>query len=429
MKSIKNRVSLLLALLMTFALFVPALPAAVSAAEPVDITADFTDDNFKAEVYKCIGKTAPDAIYDTDVANIRQLVVDEKGISDLSGIENFTSLLALSCNTNELTTLDVTSLPQLKVLYCSNNDLTDLKVQGNLKLELIDCKYNKLTELDFSDLPKLKKLDCINNPELKKLDLTNTAQLYRKYSVYCTGTGLFNPDTNLIDTGKLLGKDVTDPDFGVPPTVLQVITYYELPYSDIADEDWYFKDIHDMHFRDLVNGTDAVSFSPDSLFTRAMAAALLYRIDNMPDAVIGDLFNDVDGSSPEYYSKAVYWGAENDIIEGYPNGNFMPETNITRAELVTVLYRYAVLTGALLPETNDCKDLSDAFDDAGSIPEYAKEAVLKFYNADIIKGMPGNIFDPNGNATRAEAVVMIERFIDSCDIRYCPAYFPDGQIR
>jgi len=121
------------------------------STESVDITAAFTDRNFRTEVYKAIGKKAPAPIYDTDVVNITQLNVSSKKIKSLAGLEYFTGLKILGCGWNDLTSLP--SLPaSLERLSCSANKLTSLPPLPP-GLNTLFCSTNQLTSIDVTDLP------------------------------------------------------------------------------------------------------------------------------------------------------------------------------------------------------------------------------------------------------------------------------------
>jgi Leucine-rich repeat (LRR) protein len=154
------------------------LPTTLSAQ--TDITAAFTDPNFKAAVYQKIGKTAPAAILDTDVSGLTSLDVNSMNISSLAGIEYFTGLQWLSCGFNQLTALDVSALTNLQGLYCSVNQLTALDVSGCTNLQGLYCGNNRLTALEVSGCTNLQDIDCTGN-QLTALDvsaLTNIKLLW-----------------------------------------------------------------------------------------------------------------------------------------------------------------------------------------------------------------------------------------------------------
>jgi hypothetical protein len=159
-----------------------------------------------------------------------------------------------------------------------------------------------------------------------------------------------------------------------------------------------------------------------------MIVTILYRLAGSPVNPITDIDvgDEVPGSSHigpaigayasspfsdvaqgEYYTDAVIWAAANGIVSGYGNGKYGPEDNITREQLATILNNYANKKGLPLPETRDYP----GFNDDRDIANYAKEAIERFFKAEVINGKPGNLFDPKGNATRAEVAAMLMNFL------------------
>jgi uncharacterized repeat protein (TIGR02543 family) len=158
-----------------------AVCAAGAAVGQEDITSKFKDAEFRAKVYKKIGKIAPVPIFDIDVRDITSLDVvrygasNDSGISDLSGIEYFTALAKLSCTSNQLTALDVSKNTALTELRCEYNQLTALDLSKNTALTYLSCGNNQLTTLDVSKNTALTNLGCDHN-QLTTLDLSkNTA--------------------------------------------------------------------------------------------------------------------------------------------------------------------------------------------------------------------------------------------------------------
>lgn len=149
--------------------------ASLFAEIPSDTVIRFPDPNFEAAVRETICKPMGD-ITASDVAGIRSLSLDERGIVDLTGIEYFTALESLSCAMNSLTILDVSRNAMLMKLDCSENyDLVTLDVSQNPMLESLSCGGNQLAMLDLSRNVALVELDCRVN-SLTTLDVSkNTA--------------------------------------------------------------------------------------------------------------------------------------------------------------------------------------------------------------------------------------------------------------
>ena len=198
----KSKSSKILALLLTIVMLISMMPLAASAAtqppttEPpattapsaadppllagarsaTDITSAFKDPIFLAEVRSILGKDASDPVFDSEVADIQDLDVNYMDISDLAGIEYFTSLSSLFCAGNQLTELDMSNSPALYLLSLDCNQLTKLDVSNNPELSYLSLDDNQLTELDVSNNPKLVTLWCLHN-ELTELDVRNNPAL------------------------------------------------------------------------------------------------------------------------------------------------------------------------------------------------------------------------------------------------------------
>ena len=153
------------------------LPSFIAPAyAATDITADFTDPNFKAAVYGAIGKTAPTPIWNTDVSAITTLNVANRNLSNLEGLQHFTTLTTLDCSGNELETLDLSANSYLTTLVCNNSELAELEVSQNTLLTGIYASFNYLTTLDVSNNVNLSTLDCAFN-QLTVLNVSNNTKL------------------------------------------------------------------------------------------------------------------------------------------------------------------------------------------------------------------------------------------------------------
>ena len=233
----------LVSALLTLAMVFTFLPFSAFAAEdPKGIRIDgdhFPNYEFRRYLKANIDKNGDGHLNDTEL-NIGDLDVTSQHIANLKGIEYFTNLTRLyckdnkltkldlsgnaklqqvycssnkleqlnlsgnsqmrivECNDNEnLTTLDVSSNPYLKILRCSNNNLSELDLSHNPDLEILNCNKNKLSELDLSNNKNLKELYCANNL-LKKLDVSNRPSLEK---AICNDNQLVRLDIN--NNGKM----------------------------------------------------------------------------------------------------------------------------------------------------------------------------------------------------------------------------------
>ena len=120
---------------------------------------------------------------ENEINVVTDISVPLMDITSLKGIEHFTELITLDCNSNKLTALDVTKNTALKNLICAGNQLSDINLSKNTALEGLDCSYNKLTALNVSTNTALTTLSCENN-QLTALDVTNNTSLS---TLYCYG--------------------------------------------------------------------------------------------------------------------------------------------------------------------------------------------------------------------------------------------------
>ncbi len=155
--------------------------------------------------------------------------------------------------------------------------------------------------------------------------------------------------------------------------------------------------------RELFTGTAPRQFSPEQPLSRAMLATVLSRMEESAEEAVPD-FADVEEG--KWYVQGIAWCAKTGIVKGNGSGMFFPQDNITRQDLAVMLYRYAEYRGM---------DLSAAaeltFADAGAVSGYAMEAMEWACGSALIQGKGANQLDPLGQATRAEAAAILERFI------------------
>lgn len=120
--------------------------------------------------------------------------------------------------------------------------------------------------------------------------------------------------------------------------------YEERPFEDVSESAWYYNAVYYCFDNSYFRGVSEDAFAPGNVMTRAMFATVLYRMADEP-AVAGEIaFADVE--SGKWYTDAIIWAADNDIIGGYGNGEFGTDDPITREQIVTIIWRYK-----LRPET------------------------------------------------------------------------------
>ena len=188
------------------------------------------------------------------------------------------------------------------------------------------------------------------------------------------------------------------------------MTFFALdktPFTDVAENDWYYPYVFTVYRYGLMNGTSKTTFAPNAATTRAMVVQVLFNLageaQNVP---VVHIFDDVKHG--DWYFLAVTWAALTGVSTGTTETTFSPNDPVTREQLAAFLYRFATLCGI------DCKtdgDLSK-FADQNQISDYAKDAISWAVGAGIINGKSPTTVDPRAYATRAEIAAMLCRLLD-----------------
>ena len=182
---------------------------------------------------------------------------------------------------------------------------------------------------------------------------------------------------------------------------------WENPFGDVKKRDWFYFSVKFAYDFGLMKGTTEMEFSPDSYVTRAMFVMIIYRMEKEPQAG-GSVFVDVEIGG--YYDRAVAWANANGIVSGVSKDRFAPNDPITREQMATILYRYANFKGYDV-ESNG----NTAYSDSSSISGYARNAVSWAAANLLMKGDDDGSFLPNANATRAQAAAVFARMIENLE--------------
>ena len=178
----------------------------------------------------------------------------------------------------------------------------------------------------------------------------------------------------------------------------------KLPFTDVSTSDWFYDDVAFVYENGLFSGTDSRSFSPNASMTRAMLVTVLYRLEGEPTVTGRSSFTDV--RSGAYYEKAVIWAAANGIVTGTDSTSFSPDAKVTREQLAAILYRYAQYRKL----DTDASAKLNSFTDADSVSAYASEALGWAVSESLINGASGKLM-PKGDATRAQVAAILHRFV------------------
>ena len=193
---------------------------------------------------------------------------------------------------------------------------------------------------------------------------------------------------------------------GTPVTPARPAAPVGLPFADVSGSDWFYNDVRYVYEKGIMDGTGADRFSPNAPLTRAMIVTILYRMAGSPAMSGASDFKDVD--SNKWFAKAVAWAAANGIVNGYGDSLFGPNDPVTREQLAAILYRYAVYGGmtAVTLEEN-----LGSFADTAQLSAYAIQAMNWAVGQGLINGSGSNLV-PKAQATRAQVAAIIHRYLE-----------------
>lgn len=425
MHYMKKVLSLICVILM-FSVFFSIITCAMAGNDLVDVTEKIVDETFRSIVLDMLGKEKGERIYNTDVSGIKDLFIHSKQITDLSGIEYFESLEKLDVRNCSLTSLDVSSLKNLKTLTCYGNKISELEVSGLPELTGIVCYNNfEMTSLKLSELPSLIFLNCCDTG-ISSLDLSGTPSLEE---LACERTNIQELDVSPCPNLRMLSASI--PDKWTIKGYNETIEYNPvipldggqtggtgLPFCDVKKSDWFFGNVEYVYNNKLMNGTSEDHFEPKATMTRAMAATMLYRYFKNKYHFTKDAekkfitdehykagFEDVPENS--WYTAAVNYLTTWKVVKGRTDKTFAPGANVTRAEFAVLLHRFSEADCCYIEISPD-RGLPADF---RAVPSFAKDAVSELYKAGVILGRQGEVFDPGAPMKRAEAAAMFERCV------------------
>lgn len=187
------------------------------------------------------------------------------------------------------------------------------------------------------------------------------------------------------------------------------VTNCENIFMDVNESDWYYNDVKYVQENKLMTGTSKTEFSPSGATTRGMIVTILWRVEGEP-VVEGKDFEDV--SPDAWYSKAVAWASNNQIVSGYSETAFGPNDTATREQLTTIMYRYASYKKCDLSKKAEL----DKYEDKEQISEYAVESI-EWANANgIISGTSETTISPKDNVQRCQVAAILKRFCENYKI-------------
>ena len=185
------------------------------------------------------------------------------------------------------------------------------------------------------------------------------------------------------------------------------VTYaVDMPFTDVPKDAWYIDGAEYVYANYIMNGTGETTFGPNTTVSRGMIVQILYNLVGNPD-VEGDTdFTDV---TDEYWSAdAIAWAVNNGVVNGFEDGTFRPDENMTREQMAAILQNFAYQMGLDVSASGDLSNFTD-------IPEgehWSRDALAWAYAEGLLAGTSDSTMDPAGQASRAQIAVIMMRFCE-----------------
>ena len=187
--------------------------------------------------------------------------------------------------------------------------------------------------------------------------------------------------------------DITDPDTPLSPGA----------FVDLRQDAWYYADVAAIIESGLMNGISDTLFAPEAAVRRSELAAILYRLSGETSTASAS-FTDVPAGS--WYEEFVAWASSAGVVNGFGDGSFRPNADISREQAVTMLYRYAQYKGLACTE----RQALTGFVDEGQVSGYAREAMEWAVAVGLIQGRSGQMIAPKDTILRCELCTVLLRF-------------------
>lgn len=222
----------------------------------------------------------------------------------------------------------------------------------------------------------------------------------------CTKDGC-TEGSHCSECGEVLSKSEVIPATG-HKLVYKVCSVcgYEVPFPfvDVSKTDWFYNDVKYVWQHDIMNGVSDTKFAPETSMTRAMFVTVLYRLEGSPDVtgMATPPFTDIGAKNFDWAYNAIVWAYNTGVTKGTSATTFAPGVAISRQEIVTMFYRYA---------GSPAVSGSPIFGDSSVISSWARDAVQWAKSFGVVNGYPNGNFGPVDATTRGQMAAMIHRYM------------------
>ncbi|MBR5218605.1 MAG: S-layer homology domain-containing protein [Clostridia bacterium] len=183
-------------------------------------------------------------------------------------------------------------------------------------------------------------------------------------------------------------------------------TFTETTFADVKKDDWHYESVKYVYENNLMQGTGN-GFEPESKMSRAMLVTVLYRMANPEENETTHAFSDVPQG--QWYSDAIAWASANGIVNGVSKTEFAPDSDISREQMALIIYRFAKMQGYDISDTADVS----AFADTKDVSDWAIDAIKWANKKELVNGTSETTFSPKATATRAQVATILMRFCEN----------------
>ena len=238
--------------------------------------------------------------------------------------------------------------------------------------------------------------------EAYKLDDLSVTAGGKEVALTAGGDGTYTFTMPSADV-KISATFAEDPDWTEPE---EPATDVSDLFIDIARDAWYKDAVQYAYDSGLMTGVSANEFAPEATTTRAMIVSMLARLEGVESAESAGF---ADVAANDWYATAVNWAAASGITSGTGDGNFSPNTAITREQLAAILMNYAQYKG----QDVSARATLDTYNDATAISSWANDVMSWAVAEGLLTGVTNDQLQPQGNATRAQVAAILQRFLDN----------------
>ncbi len=317
-----------------------------------------------------------------------------KGL-DLGGIDFYGSKLEIAMKLFQAlskVSLSTTDTLELKNTAAADNGRTFACVIYNIALKDITLFVTDEAKLTVTPVVPCQHVKVIDTPAIAATCTTDG----RTEGSHCS---VCNEVLSVSEVIKATGHDFSDLD-GI--RCKNCGEYVPFPFTDVPKTAWCRSDVEYVWQHGIMKGISATKFGPDTKMTRAMFVTVLYRMEGSPsvEGMQIPAFTDIGA---KWCYDAIIWAYNAGVTLGKTATTFAPNDSITRAEIVTMVYRYS---GS--PTVSGVPN----FTDAASVGAWARDAIIWATSVGVVNGYTDGSFGPNKTALRSEMAAMLHRYME-----------------